>query len=114
MVKEDRKVGGELSFKGEVDVIVVGIQPPPGQEKETQNLLYTTDTSSISIATDSSTFVGLDLEPVELETYKKEVDRGIFHGKAGFEIKGFKFEVERKPRKEVETITRTVWRKPQR
>jgi hypothetical protein len=60
MVKEDRKVGGELGFKGE-DVIIVGIQPPPGQEKDSKNLLYPTDTPSISIATDSSTFVGLDL-----------------------------------------------------
>jgi hypothetical protein len=113
MVKEYRKVGGDLSFKGEEDVIIVGIQPLE-QEKESQSLLYPTDSSSISIAKDSSTFAGLDLQPVELETYRREVDRGRFHGKAGFAIKGFKFEVERKPRKEIETITHTKWRKPQK
>jgi len=113
-----RRIQDKLSVKEEVtsDVIVVGIQTPasPGKQKEKQNLLYPTDASSISIATDSSTFVGLTLEPMELETYEKKIERGRVHGKTSIEFWGIKFSIERKPRKEVETITRTIWRKPQK
>jgi hypothetical protein len=84
------------------------------KNKEQQNLIYDSTEPLISIVKDSSTFVGLDLEPAELETYTEKIDRGWFHGKAGVEIKGFRLDLERKPRKETKTITRAIWRKPQK
>jgi hypothetical protein len=47
MVKEFRKVGGNLNFKGGGDVIIVGIQS--SEQEKSQNLLYPTDSSSCSM-----------------------------------------------------------------
>ena len=105
---------GELGFKGDVtaDVVVIAIEPLD-KKKEQQNLLYK-DTSSISIAKDSSTFAGLDLQPELLERYRRKIDRGILHGKASFQFLGFKITVARKPGKETEEIEHAVWRKPKK
>ena len=114
MVEKERKVEGSLGFKGENDIIVVGIQSLEKREEQ-ENLLYdSTETSSILIAQDSSTFAGLDLEPELLEKYKRKIDRGILHGKAAFQFLGFKITVDKKPRKEVEEIEHAVWRKPKK
>jgi hypothetical protein len=105
---------GELGFTGVVtsDVVVIKIQRSD-EKKEEQSLLYA-DTPSISIAKDSSTFAGLDLEAELLEKYKRKIDRGILHGKAAFQFLGFKITVDKKPRKEVEEIEHAVWRKPKK
>jgi hypothetical protein len=113
--EEARKLNkGELGFTGDVisDVVVIKIQPSD-EKKGEQSLLYT-DASSISIAKDSSTFAGLDLEPELLERYRRKIDRGRLHGEVSFQLPGVKITVKRKPAKEIEEIEHAVWRKPKK
>jgi hypothetical protein len=95
--------------------IVTTAKPPGGKP---QILVYDADTPSRVLASDSTSYVGIDLEPDSLEIITETIDRGrsLFErgGKLGFKlpeiIGGGEFSFELAPKKETRTFKKAVFR----
>ena len=107
-----RKIEGELTLSG--STMVITSAPLKG---EPQILGYEASTPSFEIAQDAIKTMHLQLQPVYIETVTETIERSKGLGRGvnlgiGFKDYGeLKFEI--KPTKEVKTIQKVIWRKPE-
>ena len=104
--------------KLEIDIVAT-VKPSKG---ELQTLVYESTTPSGALISDSTSQIGIELEPYYLEEITESVERsrGLLDGgfKFGFKLPdalgGAEFNFERKPREETKKLKKAMFRTPKK